>query len=84
MIEVLDGGALRFRRPDGESFESVPPGDSRPHSDWRELLARHERAGLAIDHDTAVTRWRGESMDYGIAIECLRFRERRARALDGS
>jgi hypothetical protein len=84
VVEVLDGGALRFRRPDGESFDSVPPGHTRPPSDWRELLARHGRAGLAIDRDTAVTRWRGESMDYGTAIDCLLFRERRARELDGS
>ena len=31
----------------------------------------HEQDGMRIDKDTAATRWRGEKMDYGLAIEVL-------------
>jgi hypothetical protein len=31
----------------------------------------HERHGVHIDKDTAATRWCGEKMDYGLAIEVL-------------
>ena len=33
--------------------------------------------GLHIDAQTAATRWRGERMDYGIAIDSLLYRTRR-------
>jgi hypothetical protein len=71
VIQYLDDGALRFLRPDGRSFDSVAPEHSRPLANWRELPAMHERHGVHIDKDTAATRWRGERMDYGLAIEVL-------------
>lgn len=77
-IDVLDDGAVRFRKPSGESFESVAPEYSLPLSNWRELVADNERRGLAVDQRTATTRWTGEAMDYQIAIDSLLFRERRA------
>lgn len=77
-IDVLDDGAVRFRKPSGESFESVAPEHSLPLSNWRELVADNERRGLAVDQRTATTRWTGEAMDYQIAIDSLLFRERRA------
>jgi hypothetical protein len=78
VVEVLDDGALRFRRPDGETFDSVALGHTPPLSDWHEIAAGNERAGLSIDPETAVTRWRGESMDYGTAIDALLLNERAA------
>jgi len=77
-IKVLDDGALRFCKPDGETFESVASGHSLPLADWREIAAGNCRRGLTIDCRTATTRWTGEAMDYQIAIDSLFFRERRA------
>jgi Domain of unknown function (DUF222)/HNH endonuclease len=71
VVQVLDDGALRFVRPNGESFDSVAPDHTRPLSDWRQLPERHEQEGIHIDKKTATTRWRGETMDYGLAIEVL-------------
>jgi hypothetical protein len=71
VVQVLDDGALRFVRPDGESFESVAPDHTRPLSDWRQVPEQHEQEGIRIDEKTAATRWRGETMDYGLAIEVL-------------
>lgn len=77
-IDVLDDGALRFRKPNGESFESIAPEHSRPLSNWREIFACNQRRGLSIDARTATTRWTGEAMDYQTALDSLMFRERRA------
>ncbi len=76
-IERLDDGAWRFIRRSGDALESCAPGHSRPPGDWRQLLAEHERRGLRIDAQTAATHWRGERMDYGMAIDSLLMRARR-------
>jgi hypothetical protein len=78
-IQVLDDGALRFIRCDGEALHPIlsdPPGPA----DWNELVAIHRGQGLQIDKDTAVTRWRGERMDYRLAVDALLYRAARARA----
>jgi hypothetical protein len=75
--QPLDDGAWRFCRPDGESLVASGPNHTRPLGDWLQLVAVHEKQSLHIDAHTARTRWRGESMDYGLAIEVLRGRERR-------
>ena len=62
---------MRFLRPDGRSFDSVAPEHTRPLYDWEELHAVHDQQGIHIDKNTATTRWRGEKMDYGLAIEVL-------------
>jgi hypothetical protein len=59
VIQTLDDGALRFLKPNGESFDSVARDHTRPLQ------------GIHINEGTAVTLWRGESMDYGLAIEVL-------------
>jgi len=71
VVQILDDGALRFVRPSGESFESVAPDHTRSLSDWRQLKEDHGTQGIHIDEITAATRWRGETMDYGIAVEGL-------------
>lgn len=63
-IHTLDDGAFRFVKPDGGSFESAAP-----VGDWRELVAAQE--DLEITPATAVTGWTGESIDYGLAVQCL-------------
>jgi hypothetical protein len=70
-VQVLDDGAIRFVQPNGESFESVFRNHTRPIADWRQLPAVHERAGIHIDARTAVTRWDGGPMDYGLAMDYL-------------
>ena len=71
MIQYLDDGALRFLRPDGKTFDSIAPERTRPLSDWQQLPAVHDQQGIRIDKSTATTRWRGEKMDYGLAIDVL-------------
>jgi hypothetical protein len=34
-------------------------------------LETHQEQGIHIDSETAATRWRGERMDYGLAIQGL-------------
>jgi len=77
-IQVLDDGALRFLKPDGLSFDSVAPEHTRPLSDWRQLSAEHRELGIHIDEDTASTLWRGETMDYGLAVQVLLHKAARA------
>ena len=67
VVQTLDDGAFRFTRPDGESFESPLP----PSADWHELVAMNEAADIQVTPRTAITRWTGESMDLGIAVQCL-------------
>src|SRR5271168_232004 len=62
-------GRWRFLRPDGREFEVIEPSSSV--STWRSLLHSHDERGIFIDAETAVTRWRGEKMDYGIGVQVL-------------
>jgi len=84
-IERLDDGAWRFVKANGESFVSTAPGHTQPISgDWETVVKDHEAHDIHIDPHTARTRWRGESMDYGIAVDILLAKERRARAAHAS
>jgi hypothetical protein len=78
-IERLDDGAWRFIKKSGEAFVSAAPGHTQPMSgDWQVVTTQHAEQGIHIDPLTARTRWRGESMDYGIAVDILLSRNRRA------
>jgi hypothetical protein len=46
--------------------------------DWTQLLAAHDANRIAITPETAVTRWRGEHMDYGTAVDAMLYRTRHA------
>jgi hypothetical protein len=78
-LQVLDDGALRFLRPDGRSLDSVAPGFTLPLGDWEYLPTNNRERGLSISAETAATRWAGESMDYGLAVEVLMQRLARKR-----
>ena len=78
-VEVLEEGAFRFVRPDGRAFDSVAPCRTRPF-DWRDLAQRHREGDVRITRNTAVTRWRGERMDYSLAVEVLLAKAHRAGA----
>ncbi len=79
VVQVLDDGAIRFSQPNGESFESVAPNHSHPISDWRELPRWHQEQEIVIDARTAVTRWDGGPMDFGMGVDGLLRRCRLAR-----
>jgi len=70
-ILILDDGALRFLKPDGSALDSIHPGHTQPLGDWTDLPRRHHEHDIHIDPKTAVTRWGGESMDYGLAVQVL-------------
>jgi len=78
-IERLDDGAWRFVKANGESFVSTAHNHTKPmQGDWETVVKDHEEHDVHIDPHTARTRWRGESMDYGIAVDVLLAKERRA------
>jgi hypothetical protein len=70
-IQRLDDGAWRFVKRSGEVLHCCAPGYSRPLGDWMQLPAAHATCGIHITADTSVTRWRGERMDNGLAIDLL-------------
>ena len=78
-VQMLDDGALRFRRPDGRVFEAAPG----TRGDSRAIVLAHRREGLVINADTAVTRWAGERIDYGMAVEGLMMQQERGEAGSG-
>jgi hypothetical protein len=77
VVQVLDDGAFRFVRPDGQSFDSPAPGGLR-QLDWMQLVAAHQAKQIRITPSTAITRWQGERLDYGLAVEGLLHRAKRA------
>jgi hypothetical protein len=70
VVQVLDDGALRFVRPDGQSFDSLAPGAPR-QIDWMQLVAAHQARQIRITPRTAVTNWQGEVLDYELAVDGL-------------
>ena len=70
-IVVLDDGAFRFIKPNGDTFDSFAEGFRQPLSDWSDLVEKNKGRGAQIDSNTAVTRWCGETMDYGLGIQVL-------------
>ncbi len=73
-MERCDDGAWRFINARGEALYGCAPGHTQPFADWRRLPAEHAERGIQINANTAATGWRGERMDYGVAIDSLRFR----------
>jgi hypothetical protein len=73
-IDRCDDGAWRFTDRKGASLFACAPGYTRPLADWTRLPAEHAERGIAIDAGTAATGWRGERMDYGVAMDALLFR----------
>lgn len=76
LVEVLNDGAFRFVRPDGRAFESTAPERTQPFT-WSHLPQMHRDRGIPNDEHTALTRWRGERLDYSIATEILLSQSRR-------
>jgi hypothetical protein len=76
VVQLLDDGAFRFVRPDGQAFDSPTPGASR-QIDWMQLVAAHQARQIRITPSTAITRWQGESLDYELAVDGLLTRAKR-------
>ncbi len=66
-VRVQTDGSLAFTRPDGRRVAEAPI----PAASTADLLDTNRADGLAITAETGVPLWRGEAMDYGIAIEGL-------------
>jgi hypothetical protein len=67
-IERLDDGALRFVKANGRPVDEGAPGFSQPPGDWKQL-----------PEGALVNKWRGETMDYGAAIDALIYKTARAK-----
>src|SRR5690606_27729281 len=78
-VVILDDGAFRFIKPNGDTVDSIAEGFTQPLSDWTELPAANAERGIHIDNKTAATRWCGETMDYGLGIEVLLQKYRKAK-----
>jgi hypothetical protein len=73
VVQRLDDGAWRFSKPNGQSLVDVLPQHTRPleETGWQRLVAENRAHGLEITSRTAATRWLGERMDFGLAIDAL-------------
>jgi hypothetical protein len=72
IVQALDDGAFRFVKPSGDSFDSPLP----EPTDWTALVATQDAAAIRISPSTAVTRWTGETLDLGLAVDSLMQRRR--------
>jgi hypothetical protein len=78
-ILMLDDGAIRFQKPNGQSFSSVAPNHNQPIYDWHELPRQNDERSITINSRTAVTRWDGNPMDFGMGVDSLLQRWQRAK-----
>ena len=75
-VTLSASGEKRFRRPDGPPV--LPGPDPRFRGNVFALWASHHRESLKIGPRTLPPDWRGERMDFGMAIDGLLIRERNA------
>jgi hypothetical protein len=80
-VSARADGGWRFSRPDGREFNLADRDPSAPVQEWTALRDTHSALGIEIDSDTAATRWRGERMDYELAVWVLCHQRDRARSL---
>jgi len=67
VVQMLNDGAFRFIRSDGESLESPAPRSTK----WAALIASHEMHGIRVTALTAITAWTGEALDHELAVNWL-------------
>jgi hypothetical protein len=80
-VELLDDGALRFLRADGKPFEQSSGRGPSPDEGAPDPLVVPRGIPTATT-GAAISRWQGESLDYGLAVDALL--RRRAQAKDVS
>jgi hypothetical protein len=66
VIKTLENGQWEFLNAEGRPYHNQPRKNPPAH-DWNEIHSVNEENGIYIDSQTAVTRWRGEKMDYDMA-----------------
>jgi len=71
-VQAQPDGHWLFLKPDGTAFDDVGSTKTVDYA-WTDLLDANDEQGIYIDidSDTAATRWRGEHMDCGLAIQGL-------------
>jgi hypothetical protein len=69
-IEMLDDGALRIVKPNGEPVDNIAPGCMQPAGDWRQVTAGPPRK---------LFQWKGDRMNLGMAVDAM-FQLERQRA----
>ncbi|MGH8135023.1 MAG: DUF222 domain-containing protein [Steroidobacteraceae bacterium] len=67
VVQILDDGAFRFIRPNGDAFDSLLPCTTH----WTELVALNQAARIAITPVTAITGWTGEELDIEPSVNWL-------------
>jgi hypothetical protein len=65
-VRVLDDGALRFLKPDGQAMEVGAPAGHQPPGDAH-----------ALPKGAFVNTWRGERMDLALAVDVMIQRSRK-------
>jgi 5-methylcytosine-specific restriction endonuclease McrA len=78
-VEVVEGGPVRFFRPDGREIPQAPLPPPLPAEPAAELVRAHSDRGITPDAWTPTPLWNGEALDYGLAIDMLRPLKARAR-----
>jgi hypothetical protein len=78
-VERRRGGAVRFRRPDGQAVPCVP---SAPHGEAAALTRLHRAAGVAVDDVTCVPCVHSERMQLHWIVDGLAEADPRLKALD--
>ena len=68
-VTLTEDGEKRFRHPDGSPLTAAP--DTRFRGNVFTLWARHRLAKLNIGPKTLPPDWRGERMDFGMAVDGL-------------
>ncbi|GJM08232.1 MAG: hypothetical protein DHS20C11_05080 [Lysobacteraceae bacterium] len=77
-VQMLDNGDTQFTRPDGTILHAN--GDRSFRGNVVSLTAHNRRQSPNLDPSTIVSRWAGEKMDYGLAVEGLIWRDREVSA----
>jgi hypothetical protein len=79
-VAATDDGVFVFTRPDGRRVEENGATSFRGNISRTAptLDVLNREAGLAITAETSRCQWRGERMDYSMAIEALQFLEQKA------
>jgi hypothetical protein len=69
-VKARSEGGWQFSTPDGKEFQPVHA-DATIEYEGTELETEHRAQNLSITATTAATRWRGERMDYDLAVFLL-------------
>jgi hypothetical protein len=77
-VERCDDGAWRFAMKSGELVSSCAPSHTRAMWTPSDVAKGNADHGLRITPNAGATKWTGERMDYGVAIDSLLYRTRRA------